>query len=207
MSDVKVKRPDNTWVSIVGPAGANGSNGFNGGTWTTGSGAPSTPGVVAGDMYLNTTTSDIYRWSGSSWGSSVANIKGQTGATGAAGVNAFGAPTSRTLSLATAYQATNSAKPAMVSITLSSTANFSLTGGTTNAADILIGSTNAVASGTGTILGRYTNSVTGTIAVGLNMNSQSIQTYLLPLPIGYFFAVRQTSGTVAIAFAYDQAVG
>lgn len=137
-------------------------------------------------------------------------IKGDTGATGPtgpAGADAFGSPNSRTLSLATAYQATNTAKPAIVTINLTSTANFSLTGGTTNTADVLIGSTNGVASGTGTIMGKYANSVTGTIAVGLNMNSQAANTYTLALPAGWYFAVRQTAGTVTITSAFDQSVG
>lgn len=119
----------------------------------------------------------------------------------------FGGPTSRTLSLATAYQATDSTKPSFVTINLTSTANFSLIGGTTNSADIVIGSTNAVASGTGTVFGKYANSITGTIAIGLNMNSQSAQTYTIPLPVGWYFAVRQTSGTVTITSAFDQSVG
>lgn len=116
----------------------------------------------------------------------------------------FGAPTSRILALATAYQATDNTKPAVVTINLTSTANFSLVGGTTNSADIVIGSTNAVAGGTGTIIGKYSNSVTGTIAVGLNMNSASAVSYTLALPLGWYFAVRQTAGTVSITSAFDQ---
>jgi len=146
-------------------------------------------------------------------------IKGDTGATGpqgpqgnqgvpgSAGVNAFGAPTTRTVALGTAYQATDNTKPSMVTVNVTSTANFSLAGGSTNSADILIGSTNGVASGTGTVVGKYSNSVTGTIAVGLNMNSIYTGQYVLALPAGWFFAVRQTSGTVSIASAFDQAVG
>lgn len=132
---------------------------------------------------------------------------GTTGATGSAGVNAFSAPNARTCSLATAYQATDPSKPSIVTVNLTSTATFSLSGGTTNSADILIGSTTAVSSGTGSKLGSYTNSVTGTIAVGLNMNSASAQQYSLPLPAGYYFAIRQTGGTVAITSVFDQAVG
>lgn len=116
----------------------------------------------------------------------------------------FGAPTSRSLGLATAYQATDNTKAAVVTINITSTANFSLVGGTTNSADILIGSTNAVASGTGTIVGKYSNSVTGTIAVGLNMNSASAVSYTIALPVGWYFSVRQTGGTVSITSAFDQ---
>lgn len=119
----------------------------------------------------------------------------------------FGTPTTRSVSLATAYQATNSAKPSVVTITVTSTATFSLSGGTTNTASILIGSTSGVATGTGSVVGSYTNSVTGTIAVGLNMSSQSQQTYTLVLPAGWFFAVRQTGGTVSVSSAFDQSIG
>lgn len=120
---------------------------------------------------------------------------------------ALGPPVTRSVSLATAYQATTPDKPGVVTINLTSTANFSLTGGTTNSADILIGATAGVAGGTGTIVGKYSNSVTGTIAVGLNMNSAAAQAFTLALPAGWFFAVRQTSGTVVVTSAYDQVVG
>jgi len=132
---------------------------------------------------------------------------GTTGATGATGPSSIGAPNSRSLSLATAYQCTDNTKPCIATVNVTSTANFSLTGGTTNSATVVLGSTNAVASGTGSTLGNYTNSVTGTIAVGLNLNSQSAQTYTIPVPAGWFFAVRQTAGTVSIVSAFDQALG
>lgn len=120
---------------------------------------------------------------------------------------AVGAPNSRSLSLATAYQATDNTKPAMVTVNLTSTANFSLSGGTTNSADVVIGSTNAVAVGTGTVVGKYSNSVTGTIAVGLNLNSVAANTYILVLPAGWFFAVRTTAGSVTVTSAFDQSAG
>lgn len=137
----------------------------------------------------------------------IADTTGLQAALDAKAANVVGAPTPRTLSLATAYQATAPTKPALVTINLTSTANFSLSGGTTNSADIVIGATNDVASGTGTVLNKYSNSVTGTIAVGLNMNSVMASTYSIPLPVGYYFAVRQMAGTVAITSAFDQALG
>lgn len=122
-------------------------------------------------------------------------------------VFAFGAPTSRALSLATAYQATTAGSAAVVTVNLSSTAALSLSGGTTNTADIVIGSTNAVASGTGTIIGRYANTNTGALTIGLNLSTTSASAYTFALPANWYFAIRQTAGTVTIASAFDQVVG
>lgn len=118
-----------------------------------------------------------------------------------------GAPNSRSLSLATAYQATDVSKPALVTVDLTSTAVINLSGGQTHSADIIIGSTNAVASGTGTVVGRYSNASTGTVVVGLSMSTTEANTVSFVLPIGWYFAVRQTSGTVTITSAFDQSLG
>lgn len=132
---------------------------------------------------------------------------GSTGATGPAGPASIGAPTTRTLSLATAYQCTDNTKPCFVTVNITSTASFSLAGGTTNSADVLLGSTNGVAGGTGTVVGKYSNSVTGTIAVGLNMNSVYAGQYTMMVPSGWYVAIRQTAGTVTITSAFDQQLG
>lgn len=117
------------------------------------------------------------------------------------------APTARTLTLATAFQATDNTKPSIVSLNLTSTAALTLTSGQTHTADIVIGATNAVASGTGTVVGRYSNSLTGTLVVGLAINTNSIAPVSFVLPAGWFAAIRQTSGTVTIVSAYDQSIG
>lgn len=132
---------------------------------------------------------------------------GPTGPAGPAGPATVGSPTTRSVSLATAYQCTDNTKPCAFSINVTSTANFSVLGGTTNSGDVLLGSTNGVAGGTGTIIGRYSNSVTGTIAVGLNMNSVYAGQYVVMVPAGWWIAVRQTAGTISIASAFDQALG
>lgn len=144
---------------------------------------------------------------GSTGSAGATGSQGNPGADGAAGVNAFGSPTARTVSLATAYQATNTAKPAIVTINITSTANLSLSGGTTNSADVVIGSTSAVASGTGTVAGKYSNASTGSLTIGLNTNAVAASPMTFNLPTGWYFAVRQTSGTVTITSAFDQAVG
>jgi len=46
-----------------GPAGPAGATGTRGSLWNTGAGAPGTiPGVLAGDMYLDTVSGDVYQY-------------------------------------------------------------------------------------------------------------------------------------------------
>lgn len=116
-------------------------------------------------------------------------------------------PTSRAPALATAYQATDPTKPALVTVNLTSTANLSLTGGTTNSADIVIGATNAVTAGTGTVIGKYSNASTGTLTIGLNTNAVAAQTTTFGLPTGWYWAIRQILGAVTITSGYDMAFG
>ena len=54
---------------------------IKGAGWTTGSGAPTTNGVIEGDLYLDKDTGKVYLWSNSSWTEN-GNIKGKDGATG-----------------------------------------------------------------------------------------------------------------------------
>lgn len=154
-----------------------------------------------------TTTKNTPPIAGATGATGSTGSQGPQGNPGTAGVNAFGSPTTRTLSLATAYQATDPTKPAVVTINLTSTAAISLSGGTTNTADLLIGSTNGVAGGTGTIIGKYANTNTGALTIGLNLSTVSGVGYTLALPVGWYFAVRQTAGTVSVTSAFDQAVG
>lgn len=119
-----------------------------------------------------------------------------------------GAPTSRSLSLGTAYQAIDNTKPSEITITLTSTAALTLGGGSTFEADLIIGSTSAVASGTGTVVGKYKNSLTGTLVVGLAINNAQTTMHKLSLPAGWYFAIRQITGTgISVVSAYDQAIG
>lgn len=118
-----------------------------------------------------------------------------------------GSPNTRTVSLATAYQATTTTKSAIVNVTLSSTAAISLSGGATNAAKVYIGSTNAVASGTGTPICSYANSNTGTLTIGLNISTIATTPCSFILPSGWYFAVVVSTGTVTVASTYDQSAG
>lgn len=138
----------------------------------------------------------------------VAGTNGTNGTNGIDGISVFSSPTSRSLSLSTAYQATNPAKPAVVVITLQSTSSISLGGAVNNEGIIYIGATNAVASGTGTAVGQYKNNLGGTLVIGLNLNNQQAQTTTFALPAGWYFAVRQTSGSgLTIVSAFDQQSG
>ena len=78
----------------IGPQGPAGDNGTAGATWYTGAGAPDAGVGVNNDLYLNTTTSDVYKKSTGAWGV-VANIKGTAGINGTDGKtvrNGSGAP-------------------------------------------------------------------------------------------------------------------
>lgn len=115
-----------------------------------------------------------------------------------------GSPVLRSLVPATAYQATDKTKAAIVTLNLTSTALLSLTGGQTHSADIVIGATSAVATGTGVAIGKYSSSLTGALTVGLNLSNTGAAPITFALPAGWYFAIRVTSGTVTVTSAYDQ---
>lgn len=130
------------------------------------------------------------------------------GPTGPAGPSAFGSPSTRTVALATAYQCTTPAKPCLVTVTLQSQSSISLAGASNNEGAIMLGSTSAVAAGTGTALAAYKNNLGGGLVVGLNLNSTQANTYTVPVPANWYFAVRQTAGTgLQVVSAFDQLVG
>jgi hypothetical protein len=117
-----------------------------------------------------------------------------------------GSPNVRTLAASTAYQATNPNAVAIINLNLTSSAALSISGGTTNSADIVIGPTNAVASGTGTVIGKYSNSSTGTLTIGLNTATVAACLISFVLPAGWFMAWRITSGSVTATSAFDQQI-
>jgi hypothetical protein len=154
---------------------------------------PLAPPIASGYFYCNTSGSSA--------------IPNNACAVTGAYTFSVGAPNTRSVSLSTAYQASNSAKPCQVTVNLSSTASLTLTTGTTNTALVIIGSTSAVASGTGTQVGSYSNSLTGSLVVGLNISTSSTQTVSFVLPAGWYFAVVPQTGTVNVASAFDQSLG
>lgn len=127
----------------------------------------------------------------------------------AATTTLVGPPNPLSMSLATAYQASDPTKQAIISINLVSSAALTLSGGQTITGDVLIGPTNAVAAGTGTQIGKYRNSINGGVVIGVNITTDSGQFFAFLLPTGWFYAVRQTSvpGPLSITSAYEQLVG
>lgn len=119
----------------------------------------------------------------------------------------IGTPNSRTLALATAYQATDPTRPSMVTINLTSTAAMTVSGGSTNGANVLQGTTTGVATGTGSVVCVYTNTNTGTLTLGLAVSTISGTTCTMTVPVGGYFSIIQTSGTVSISSAFDQSIG
>ena len=67
----------------AGVQGIQGNDGIRGSIWTYGVGAPSlSGGEVDGDIYLNTSNGDIYRYEAGTWGSVADNIYGIQGVRG-----------------------------------------------------------------------------------------------------------------------------
>jgi len=96
-SDVYGPKASGAWGAVVanikGTAGATGPTGAAGYSplYIVAAGAPTTGIGNNGDMYLNSTTSDLYGPKAAGvWGAIVANIKGSTGATGPQGPAGIG---------------------------------------------------------------------------------------------------------------------
>jgi len=133
---------------------------------------------------------------------------GATGATGPAGSIQPSAPTSRSLSKATAYQCTDNTKPCTLTITLDSTTSVSLVAPTqSNEGVVTLGSTTSVATGTGTNLFTYKNNQALTVSITVSYSSTQANTYTVNVPVGYYFAIRQTVGAgLNIVSTYEQTI-
>lgn len=192
--------PSQGQVGLTGSAGTNGSTGAAGATGSSGSAATLAVGSVSTlSAGASATVANV--------GTSSAAVLNFGIPQGIAGPTSVGSPTTRTLSLATAYQATTTTKPSVVSVNLTSSASLSLSGGTTNSATVVIGATNGVAGGTGTAICSYSNANTGALTLGLALQQVYATTCTFALPTGWYFAIRQTAGTVSITSAFDQSVG
>lgn len=197
-------------TGATGSAGTNGSNGTNGSAGTNGNsvlngiGAPSAGTGNNGDYYIDTSAKVIYGPKASgAWGAGTSLV----GPGGVAGVNAFGVPNARSISPAAALQATDPTKPSVVTVSLTSTANISLSGGTTNTAGVYIGAASSVATTGGVKVCDYTNSNTGALTIGLNLSTIATTPCTFSLPTGYYFAFRVSAGTVTASSATDSSVG
>lgn len=163
--------------------------GLSGGTFTT-SGTISMPNVgTAGTYNLVTTDAQGRVTSGTNSAFTV------------------GAPNTRSISLATAYQCTDNTKPCTFTLTMQCPLNSLLTGSSTCAGEVRIGSANTVASGaSGTVIGPINRSVTG-VSTLLAFSNGDYETKTIRLPTGWYIAVRQTNsqgGTLTVPGAFDQ---
>lgn len=120
-------------------------------------------------------------------------------------MNAWGSPVTRTVALATAYQASTPAKPAVVTIIVESIVTVGIGTPSTNTLELIMGATNAVSGGTGTLADTYRLDLSVTL-ISLGLTGR--QKLTCNLPAGWYFAVRRTVGTGAsIVSAFDQTVG
>jgi hypothetical protein len=187
-------------TGVAGPTGATGPTGAVGSTGASGSTGATGPQGLTG-------TAGPTGAVGATGSQGATGATGPQGATGANGVFQFGYPQSRTLALATAYQAVNSSKGAIETITLECPAALSLTGGTTCTGQVIVGSTSGVATGTGTVVATYKNQNTGTLTIGLALTQTYDEVINVFVPAGGYFAVLQTSSgtSLSIVNAVDQA--
>lgn len=111
----------------------------------------------------------------------------------------------RSIAFATAYQATNPAKPAFLKIIIDLTTTVGIGSPQANTVELIIGPTNAVAGGTGTVEDTYRSDLSVTlISLGFT-GRQALQGIL---PVGYWWAVRRTAGTgISIISATDRTLG
>lgn len=135
-------------------------------------------------------------------------IQGIQGVAGPAGTPAptfnFGLPAVRTLALTTPYQATNPAKPAIVTVSPQCSASLTLAGGTTCTLQARIGVAPLTCS-SGTVVATWTNGNTGALTVGLSLNQVVGAPYGINLPTGASFILCPTAGTFTVTAAEQSA--
>jgi len=171
-----------------GPAGPQGEPGAKGDKGDTGIGEPG-PAGAPGDTGPQ-------------------GIQGIQGVAGPAGTPAptfnFGLPAVRTLALTTPYQATNPAKPAIVTVSPQCSASLTLAGGTTCTLQARIGVAPLTCS-SGTVVATWTNGNTGALTVGLSLNQIVGAPYGINLPTGASFILCPTAGTFTVTAAEQSA--
>lgn len=118
----------------------------------------------------------------------------------------FGTPNVRSLTVGTAFQATDTTKAAIVTVSPQCTAAMTITGGATCTLQARIGTTGVTCS-TGTVVATWTNGNTGTLTVGLALNQTMGAPGGINLPAGAYAILCATSGTFSINSAVDQSAG
>lgn len=198
------------WVSDQGATGSTGATGSQGIQGTTGAvGATGSQGIqgATGAQGIQGATGAVGSTGaqGSVGATGSQGATGSAGATGPAGPSIISAPNTRSLSLATAYQATDNTKPAFVTAILECVVSVGVGSPQANTVELVIGSTNAVASGTGTLADAFRSDLSVTL---ISLGWTGRQSVRANLPIGWYFAVRRTAGTgCTISSAYDQGLG
>lgn len=179
------------------------------------SGAPTISVGSSGDMAIDTVSANVYQKAADTWVGPTMNLTGPQGPQGAqgnvgpAGANAFGTPATKSLTFATAIQATDPTRPAVISAMIEAAYTITLANTQADEVELRIGPVQAtVANGTGgTAVATFKASLTG-IALTVGMAQISRNQLTAHLPIGWFYAVRRVSGTAAtIQGAYDQSMG
>lgn len=209
-----------------GPKGDTGATGSNGSNGSAGAAATITIGTVTGltagatPTVTNTGSATAAQLNfgipagaagtpGAAGSNGTNGTNGAAGATGSAGVNAFGTPNSKTLAFATAIQATDPTKPAVISAMIEAAYTLTIASTLADEVELRIGPVQAtVANGTaGTAVATFKTSLTGIlVSVGMGMIQRNQLT--AHLPVGWYYAVRRVSGTTAtIQAAFDQSVG
>lgn len=122
--------------------------------------------------------------------------------------NIVSAPVSRSLSFATAYQASNIAKPANLTVIIQLATSIAI-GSVSNTVQLWIGPAADVTSGSGGTSTALADTFRCDLSVTLiTLSNTTRQALKAVIPVGYYFAILRTVGTdMTISSAYDQAVG
>lgn len=204
-----------------GPMGPAGAEGAVGATGATGPQGPAGPQGVAGPIGATGAQGPA----GPQGLAGAKGDKGDTGAQGAQGIQGpqgaqgpqgpagtpaptfnFSAPSARTLVVSTAYQATDPAKAAVITVSPQCTAALTLVTGSTCSMQARVGAAGLTCS-TGTPVLQWVNGNTGALTVGLALNQIVGAPGDVKLPIGAYFILCPTAGTFTINTAVDQSAG
>ncbi len=116
------------------------------------------------------------------------------------------APAAMTIALDTAYQSPTPAKSHFLSVMIDVSYSITVAASLTDTVELWVGTTSAVATGTGTKIASFRSALTG-IAISIGMASGDRGQLCGMIPPNYYFAVRRVSGSRAtIAEAFTQAL-
>lgn len=115
----------------------------------------------------------------------------------------LGDPTTRTLSVSTAYQANDPPKAALITLSPTCPATLNLTTGQTCTLTARVSSTTPTCS-TGTAFMTWTNGNTGALTIGLGLTQTVGSPGTIPLGVGRYFILCATSGTFTLGNIMDQ---